>query len=240
MKRAPLVLFWLFAIQIMNAQVASGQTHRKTKHHAKIKSYVFPTVPAYARSVEGFVPKGWKIKDTVTGDLNRDKVADLAMVLECRRRITEHSEDTHPRILIIAFKSGDHYDLKLQHNTFILRSRNLYDADPYRDITISKELLGIHFDLLHDGEDELIYTVSYLMNDFYLVGATRKSRSNGGYERSSDFNFSTRKYIYRSSFPNGYSRAHRTKKKNLPLHVLKKLSEIPEPLTWEVFDDEVI
>ena len=240
MKRAPLVLIWIFAIQIMNAQVASGQTHRKTKHHTKIKPYVFPALPKNAKSVEGFIPKGWKIKDTVTGDLNNDKAADLAMILECRQRITEHGEDTHPRILMIAFNGGNHYELKLQHNTFILRSREMYDADPYRDITISKGVLGIHFDLLHDGEDELVYTVGYLMNDFYLLGATRKSRSNGRYERSSDFNFSTRKYIYKSSFPNGYSRAHRTKKKSLPPHVLKKLSEITEPLTWEVFGDEVI
>jgi len=240
MKRAPLIMIWLFAIQIMNTQITVGQTHRKAKHHPKIKSYVFPTLPQYAKSIGGFVPKGWKIKDTVNGDLNKDKIGDVAMILECRRRITEHGEDTHPRILMIAFKTRDRYELKLQHNTFILRSRELYDADPYRDITISRGLLDIHFDLLHDGEDELVYTVGYLMNDFYLIGATRRSRSSGGYERSSDFNFSTRKYIYKSSFPNGYSRAHRTKKKNLPPHVLKKLSELTEPLTWEVFGDEVI
>lgn len=240
MKRAPFILIWLFAIQIVSMQVTFGQTHRKAKHHAKIKAYVFPALPKYAKRLVSFVPKGWKIKDTVTGDLNNDKAADAVMILECHHRVAEHGEDTHPRMLMIAFKTGDHYELKLQHNTFILRSRGMYDADPYRDITISKGLLGIHFDLLHDGEDELVYTVGYLMNDFYLLGATRKSRSNGGYERSSDFNFSTRKYIYRSSFPNGYSRAHRTKKKNLPQHVLKKLSDLTEPLTWEVFGDEVI
>lgn len=241
MRRAPFVLIWLIAIQILNAQVAFGQHHKKAKHHTKIKPSIFPVLPNYAKRFEGFVPKGWKIKDTVSGDLNQDKAPDVVMVLECRRRVTEHGEDTHPRILVIAFRAGNRYELKLQHNTFILRSREMYDADPYKDITIAEGLLYIHFDLLHDSaEDKLLYAIRYQLNDFYLIDASRTSRSNGGYERSSDFNFSARKYIYKSSFPNGYSRAKRTKKKPLPQHVLKKLSELNEPLTWEVFDDEVI
>ncbi|MBV8388271.1 MAG: hypothetical protein JO080_00570 [Mucilaginibacter sp.] len=141
---------------------------------------------------------------------------------------------------MIAFNAGNHYELKLQNNTFILRNREMYDADPYKDITISKGLLSIHFDLLHDGEDKLVYVIGYQLNDFYLISASRISHSDGGYERSSDFDFSNRKYIYKSSFPNGYGKKHRTRQKTLPPHVLKKLSELYEPLTWEVFGDEVI
>jgi hypothetical protein len=241
MKRAPLVVIWLFAIQALSMQLAFSQHHQKAKRHPNIKPSIFPALPKLAKRLEDFVPKGWKIKDTITGDLNSDKAADLVMVLEGRHRATEHGEDTHPRILIIAFNAGSHYDLKLQQNNFILRSREMYDTDPYKDITIAKGMLYIHFDLLHDGgEDKLLYMIKYQLNDFYLVGATRTSRSDGGYERSSDFNFSTRKYVYRSSFPNGYGKRHRTRQKNLPPHVLKKLSELYEPLTWEVFDDEVI
>jgi hypothetical protein len=240
MRRASFALIWLFAIQIMSMQVVFGQHHRKSKHPAKEKP-IFPALPRYAKRFEDFVPKGWKIKDTITGDLNADRTADVAMILECRRRITEHGEDTHPRMLVIALNEGNHYELKLQQNTFVLRPREMYDTDPYRDITISKGMLNIHFDLLHDGgEDKLVYMIRYQLDDFYLVGATRTSRSYGGYERSSDFNFSGRKYVYKSSFPNGYGKKHRTRQKNLPPNVLKKLSELYEPLTWEVFDDEVI
>jgi hypothetical protein len=241
MKRAPLVVILLFAIQILSMQFGFGQHHHKVKHRPKTKPSIFPELPRYAKRFEDLVPKGWKIKDTVTGDLNQDKAADVVMILECRRRIEEHREDTHPRILVIAFNAGNRYELKLQHNTFILRSREMYDSDPYKDITITNGSLYIHFDLLHDGgEDKLLYVSRYQQNDFYLLDASRTSRSSGGYERSSDFNFLTGKYIYRSSFPNGYSRAHRTRKKNLPPHVLKRLSEVSEPLSWEVFDDEVI
>lgn len=241
MRRAPLALIWLFAIQLMSMQVVFGQHHHKAKHVSKTKPSIFPALSRYAKRLEDFVPRGWKIKDTVTGDLNQDRTADVVMILECRRRVTEHGEDTHPRILMIAFNEGNHYELKLQQNNFILRSREIYDADPYKDITITKDLLSIHFDLLHDGgEDKLLYVIKYQQNDFYLINATRISHSDGGYERSSDFNFSTRKYIYTSSFPNGYGKRHRTKQKKLPPHVLKKLSELYEPLTWEVFDDEVI
>lgn len=241
MRRVPFVLIWVFAIQLTNMEVVFGQHHRKAKHLSKTNPSIFPALPKSAKRFEDFVPKGWKIKDTVTGDLNNDKMADVAMVLEGHHRAAEHGEDTHPRILAIVFNAGNHYELKLQQNTFILRSREMYDTDPYKDITIAKDLLYIHFDLLHDGgDDKLLYAIGYQNNDFYLMGATRTSHSDGGYERSSDFNFSTGKYIYRSSFPNGYSRARRTKKKSLPEHSLKKLSELYEPLTWEVFGDEVI
>lgn len=240
MRRAPLVVVCLVAIHVMSMQVAFGQHHKKAKHLNKAKPSIFPVLPKSAKRLEDFVPKGWKIKDTVTGDLNRDKRADVAMILECRRRITEHGEDTHPRILMIAFNIGNHYELKLQHNTFILRSREVYDADPYKDITIAKGLLYLYFDLAHDGgEDKLLYVIGYQMNDFYLVDASRTSHS-GGYERSSDFNFSTRKYIYRSSFPRTPGKTRRVRKKSLPAHSLKKLTDLTEPLGWEVFDDEVI
>lgn len=241
MKSAPLVVIWLFAIQLMNMQVTFGQTHPKTKHHTKIKVSIFPKLPKYAKTFEGFVPKGWKIKDTVTGDLNKDKAADAVIVLEYRHKVIEHGDETHPRILMIAFNTGDHYELKLQQNTFILHNREIYDADPYRDITISRGALFIHFDLLHDGEDDdLLYVIRYQMNDFYLIEATHKSRSISGYECSTDFNFLTRKYVYKSGFPKGYGKRRKTKQKELPPDVLKKLSELSEPLTWEVFDDEVI
>lgn len=241
MKRAPLIVICLIAIQILSMRVAFGQHHRKAKHLPKAKPSIFPVLTKNAKRFEDFVPKGWKIKDTVTGDLNNDKAPDVVMVLEGHHRATEHGEDTHPRMLVIVFNAGNHYELKLQQNSFILRSREMYETDPYKDITIAKGLLYIHFDLLHDGaEDKLIYVIGYQSNDFYLVGATRTSHSDGGYERSSDFNFTARKYIYKSSFPNGYGKRHRTRQKKLPPNVLKKLSELSEPLTWEVFDDEVI
>jgi len=241
MKRAPLIVIWLFVIQIMNTQGTFGQTHhRKTKHHTKIKAFVFPTLSKYGKSIKDFVPKGWKIKDTVTGDLNQDKAADAAIILECRHKVVEHGEETNPRILAIAFNTGKRFELKLQHNTFILRDREMYDTDPYRDITISKGLLYIHFDLVHDGEDKLVYVIGYQLNDFYLINAARTSRSDGGYERSTDFNFSTRKYIYKSNFPRTYGKKRKSRQKTLPPNSLKKLSELSEPLSWEVFGDEVI
>lgn len=240
MKSAPLVVIWL-AIQFLNMQLALGQIHSKAKHHTKIKTSVFPVLPKYATGLEGFVPRGWKIRDTVTGNLNNDKAADAVIILEYRHKVVENSDETHPRILLIAFKAGDHYILKLQHNTFILHNKELYEADPYRDMTISGGALYIHFDLIHDGEDDdLLYKIRYQLNDFYLTEASHKSRSNSGYECSTDFNFLRRKYVYKSGFPNGSGKRRKTKQKMLPPNVLKKLSELIEPLTWEVFDDEVI
>lgn len=38
-------------------------------------------IPAEARDVKGFVPPGWKIEETVTGDLNGDAAPDYALKL---------------------------------------------------------------------------------------------------------------------------------------------------------------
>ena len=81
MKRAPLIVICLIAIQILSMRVAFGQHHRKAKHLSRSKPSIFPVLPKNAKRFEDFVPKGWKIKDTVTGDLNNDKAPDVAMVL---------------------------------------------------------------------------------------------------------------------------------------------------------------
>ena len=49
-------------------------------------------------------------------------------------------------------------------------NKEIYEADPYRDMTISGGALYIHFDLIHDGEDDdLLYKIRYQLNDFYLT-----------------------------------------------------------------------
>ena len=78
--------------------------------------------PQKAKSVNDFIPKGWKIlKDEngsnfiAKGDLNKDKLEDVAIIIEKNDKKNIKKNDNfgpnelnlNPRILIILFKEKD-------------------------------------------------------------------------------------------------------------------------------------
>src|SRR5689334_16071442 len=89
-----------------------------------------PTIKTEGHSIEDFVPKHWKILQTATGDLNKDKVDDVALVIqEMDPKKIEISDglgidtlDTNPRILIILFRDtvANKFKLRETARTFIL------------------------------------------------------------------------------------------------------------------------
>ena len=119
MKPAPFVLIWLCYSNLEYAACFWSNSFEVQTSYQN-KNIHISRAAKICHRIEGFVPRGWKIKDTVTGNLNNDKAADAVIILEYRHKVVEHSDETHPRILMIAFKAGDHYILKLQHNAFIL------------------------------------------------------------------------------------------------------------------------
>src|SRR5688572_4327878 len=77
----------------------------------EIPEAVYPALPRQAASAEGFVPAGWALESQVSGDLNGDGIADLALVLHEQNpansvshdALGEKPLDTNPRILAVAF-----------------------------------------------------------------------------------------------------------------------------------------
>jgi hypothetical protein len=56
-------------------------------------------VPAQAKTVEGFVPKGWKIEQKIEGDLNKDNIPDT--VLELIQQSVPAEADPQRKLIII-------------------------------------------------------------------------------------------------------------------------------------------
>lgn len=56
-------------------------------------------VPAQAKTVEGFVPKGWKIEQKIVGDLNKDNIPDT--VLELIQQPVAVDNDPQRKLIII-------------------------------------------------------------------------------------------------------------------------------------------
>jgi hypothetical protein len=206
--------------------------------------FVYPNINQYGKALNDFSPKNWEITDTISGDLNKDGINDFALVMEYKDSIKINNGYKFPRVLLLVFKIGDHYELKLQHNTLIEHEKTVgsgntgnYDGDPFDSMEIGNGVLKLHFKWDITGVGTLIqYVVRYQLNDFYLIGATCTSGYHAD-EKISDFNFSTKRYKYdetddETGFGGEYLEYH--KKGKLPANTLKKLIDIKEPGTWNI------
>jgi hypothetical protein len=101
----PIRKFFLFIIGFMLASGASGVD-----------------IQPKAAKAEDFVPKGWKLHIAEHGDLNQDGEKDVALVIQQtdKKKIIRNDGygadelDTNPRVLLIAFKRGNAYELVLK------------------------------------------------------------------------------------------------------------------------------
>lgn len=139
----------------------------------------YPDLPAVGSRVEDFVPAGWKLEQSLAGDLNKDGVDDIAIVLReenpanvlKNERLGENPFNTNPRILAAAFGSGGVYKLALQDHSLIPRRESPTLDDPMDEgggISIDRGSLVVNlrffasagawetfssaFRLRHDGE----------------------------------------------------------------------------------------
>ena len=91
---------------------------------------IYPDVVEQGVDAQAFVPKGWLLERSVEGDLNRDGMADLVIVLHDADPINlikpepgmETPLDTNPRMLVVTFadKAGG-YRLAFANSSIIPR-----------------------------------------------------------------------------------------------------------------------
>ncbi|MFD1258176.1 hypothetical protein ACFQ3S_15315 [Mucilaginibacter terrae] len=162
---------------------------------ALCQQFNFPVFKPTVVSLKSMVPTNWKIKLQAIGDLNGDKFADLALILEYSDKIKEHRPDSytntrHPRMLLIWFKTVNGYQLALQNNTIISREgEGGMVNDPLDNIKITNKVLHINYEYVRS---HAYYKYRYQNDGFYLIGATEGGVS-GGKIKVCDYNFSTRK-----------------------------------------------
>ncbi len=88
----------------------------------------YPTIQKHGKTVESFVPRGWKIIAKAQGDLNDDSVKDWAIVIQSRRKVDYNyvrCDDTlygfapSRVLLILVGKPDSTFDLALQADHII-------------------------------------------------------------------------------------------------------------------------
>ncbi|WP_130802800.1 hypothetical protein [Acinetobacter ihumii] len=157
-----------------------------------------------------FIPKQWKILQTVKGDLNRDGQEDIVLVIEennpknilTNDRLGSPKLNINPRVLLVLFKTNQGYQLISKNQQ--LPSANDAEspclADPLEDggVSISKGILKINLNYwLSCGSwyvTNNTFSFRYQDRAFKLIGFDQMSfhRASGD-ESHLSINFSTGK-----------------------------------------------
>lgn len=117
-----------------------------------IPGVAYPTLPAAGPNAAAFTPAGWRVKSEASGDLNADRIADLAFVLrmEAPANVLTHEGlgnnplDTNPRLFAVALgRPGGGYRLVVQNRDLIPRHTEPTQEDPYNAIAIERGAVQI-------------------------------------------------------------------------------------------------
>ncbi|MEO9021185.1 MAG: hypothetical protein ABI237_14300 [Ginsengibacter sp.] len=217
------------------------------------QGFAYPSIKQIGNSINDFVPKGWIILKSAKGDLNRDKLNNIAFVLQHRDSVSLIKNDdgysdtviTQPRILVIAFynKATKKYDLNEQSNSFILYHDNPTIDDPFQIISIANKVLQIDFSIFYSmGSWEMSsnsYKFRFQDNEFKLIGADYNSTMrNTGETEDRSYNFLTKKVAITTG--NISDDKQKTEWKSIDYKKLKTFKTFTQPFTWKVQKDFLI
>jgi hypothetical protein len=211
------------------------------------QGFTYPTIKNNGHNVFDFIPNGWKLLDSASGELNNDRYTDLAFVIEHIDSVSLVKSDetyldtviTQPRILILAFynSKSNQYDLVQQSNTFILNHDNPSMEEPFQAISISVGILKIDFSIFMNagswGMSNNAYKFRYQDNQFHLIGADYFYTNRGsGETENRSYNFVTKKVkISTGTISND---KQKIVWRVFELKEMKTLETFIKPFTWEV------
>jgi len=209
--------------------------------------FSYPSINKKGQQIKDFIPAGWVILDSASGDLNNDHLNDISIILQHKDSLTlinaeEDTVITQPRILIILLKtnSGNSFQLTEQSNSFILEHDNSAMDDPFLELTIINGILEIRFHLFYNiggwYTSGTSYKFRYQEGEFALIGADHFSihRATLDFVEYS-FNFLTKKRSLTKG--NDNTGKKKTTWKSLNIYPLKSLKTFTKPFTWEIEPD---
>jgi len=218
------------------------------------QKFVYPSVNANGKSINDFIPNGWTILQSATGDLNNDKQDDIAFVLQHKDSVTivNYSADNdpdfndtviyQPRILVITFyeNATRQYRKIEQSDSFILSHDDPRMEEPFQDISIVNQVLQINFHIWYSmgswSMSNNSYKFRFQNNEFRLIGADYNSthRASGETEDRS-YNFLTKKVrIAKGTIS---SDNEKVTWGTFQLKQLKTFKTFSRPFTWKVESD---
>jgi len=208
-------------------------------------------------SYKNQIPKNWKIISTIEGDLNKDAIADLVLIIEdtnpdnyiLNDGFGEDTLNINARGILVFFKDNkNNYTLIEKNlNGFIL-SQNSEEspclADPLMwngDVSISKNILIIHFNYwLSCGSwyvNDATYKFRFQHNTFELIGFDHSEfHRASGEESSTSINYSTKKMENTTGLNMFEESKPVTTRKTFNISKLYQLKECTDETYFEILD----
>lgn len=205
----------------------------------------YPYLIKESKNINDFIPENWMMIAKEIGDLNYDKVDDVAFVLEYSETIfdelTEEEGDTitnKPRILGILFrdKVKDNYVLIEQNNSFITNRESPYMIGPFGGIKIENNIMTINFNTWFSMGSWLIFTEEFKFrynynNDFDLIEYSWDNFHRATHDLSAEtVNYITQKICYTTRQNGEETKVWRTFKLETPITL--KVMERPFELGY--------
>ncbi|MES2455874.1 MAG: hypothetical protein V4594_10050 [Bacteroidota bacterium] len=231
-----LILTLLFCYQLVTAQ-----------------TFKYPAAAQQGKTLKALTPAQWKVIDSVKGDLNNDKVEDLALIFEFYAAVKENraygdntteliTEIQKPRILAVYFKTGRNYQLVTQNNNFILRSEEGGAmGDPLRKMSIANNQLNLSFEGGGNWRWKLNYTFKHQNDDWQLTKAGNYAYHTGSGEMNDkQYDFVNKKRLITSGTIEDKNGSNERREQVLTIKTLRTFSSFKKPWTWEIGTDEYL
>lgn len=204
------------------------------------------------KALPKFIPKGYVLFDTVFGDLNKDGLADCAVIIKKTGKKgivkNDHGDmvDRNRRGIIVLLNKNGNYELALR-NCQCFSSENedggLY-FPPELSLDIRKGNLYVYYS--HGRYGYWYYTFRYQNSDFELIGFDSGDMRGPVIESMTSINYVTKKKIIRTNVNRDYDsydteeykevfEEKKTTIKDAKLHQLSTIKDIEE-LGYELID----
>jgi hypothetical protein len=236
------------AVIILSAIVLLGCTPTakdKTVQETQIVPATQPALEAQTgfetynrhRIPASFVPEGYRIFEEIQGDLNKDGIPDIVLIIkntDVENIVNDEYRgelDRNRRGIIIALKKEDSYEL-IVRNLSCFSSENedggVYFAPELSVGITTKGNLQFHYG--HGRYGWSLYTFRYQNDDFELIGYDQEDHHGPVLLTGWSINFLTKKMKIRENL-NPYAEDEseeeiKTTWENIEIHNLYKLSEM--------------
>lgn len=217
------------------------------------QSFKYPSAAEQGKTIKSLLPAQWKVIDSIKGDLNNDKVEDLALVLEFYAAVKEgraygdnntelFKELQKPRMLAVYFKQGKNYKLALQNNNFILRSEEGGAmGDPLRPMSISDNTLMLNYEGGAGWKWILNYAFKHIGGTWQLIKAGNCSFHSGSQEMTkNEYDFLKKKGTVTTGKLSNTETGNQTKEYALTGLKTRTFATFKKPWTWEIRPGEFL
>lgn len=233
-----LTLLFIFFVQNANAQTFS-----------------YPQLSKQGKNIAALIPANWKAIDTAYGDLNNDKLEDLAIIYEYNLPVSESraygsneteliKEFQRPRVLAIYFKSAQSgkYALVTQNNNFILRANEGGSlGDPLKNLSITANKLFLKFEGGANWRWILNYEFKYTNHDWNLVKANNiYYNAISGEMTNRQYNFLARKMRLITGNLADQDGNNLVNEEALIFTNFRTFATFKKPWTWEISADNFL